>query len=76
MPRRRKTTPTRLEPLLVKTTDLLNWVHKAQESDKVEVRNAADSLRSLVAYKLRDEYLYIDSDMMAAYAVIYEAFNN
>ena len=76
MPKRKPPTSKRLEPLLVKTTDLLQWVHKAQESETVEVRNAADSLRSLVAYKLREEFIYIDSDMMTAYAVIYAAFND
>lgn len=73
MPRKTNLPTTRLRPIEVRTVDLLKWVHEARESDELAVRNAGDSLLTLIAFKLKEQSLWIDSDMMPHYAVLYAA---
>jgi hypothetical protein len=75
MPRRKAPTE-QYNPIEVATSDLLKWIQLGDESGKQEVRDAADSLRSLLVFKLRERTIWIDSDMMQHYVVLHDALTN
>ena len=75
MPTRRRSS-TAYTPVHIRTTQLLNLVHLGQMSDDATVTAAAESLRSLIAFKLKDAHIWVDSDMMEHYVVLYDTFTN